>query len=274
MAWLFHCDPPASGAHNMAKDEFCLEQAARTGRPVLRLYRWERLTLSVGRAQKLERELRLEACRAAGIPLVRRITGGRAVLHGGDLTYAVAAPAHEPRFQGGIMAIYREISAVFVHFLRDLGLDPQVKCYSGRERGELASPVCFATPSAFEILVAGRKLVGSAQRLQARGFLQHGSIPLAPQADTLARVFRGADADGLRATMTDLATLRGAQPLPVAEVADRLARSFAAVMDTTLEPAPWGETEAARVRGLEAGYPYLEGGANPAAAAAPLRRET
>ncbi|NIR96673.1 MAG: hypothetical protein GWO39_00800, partial [Gammaproteobacteria bacterium] len=91
--------------------------------------------------------------------------------------------------------------------LRELGCEPEVKAYTGRQRVALADPICFATPSAFEILVGGRKLLGSAQRLLPKAFLQHGSLPLAPQWALLARLFRHADARALRDQMTDLQTV-------------------------------------------------------------------
>ncbi|MDH4246418.1 MAG: hypothetical protein OEW39_01215, partial [Deltaproteobacteria bacterium] len=129
MRWYLYLDAPGSGPHNMAKDAFFLEHAVVTGIPTLRLYQWEPMTLSVGRTQKIEREVNLDACREAGVPLVRRSTGGRAVLHGQDLTYSVTAPLVEP-FQGGIMQVYQKLSGVFVRFFQELGLEPQVQAYT------------------------------------------------------------------------------------------------------------------------------------------------
>ncbi|HEX7928077.1 MAG TPA: lipoate--protein ligase family protein, partial [bacterium] len=82
--WQLHDDGLADGRTNMAKDAVLLRRAAEHGIASLRLYGWERLTLSVGRAQKVERQVNLDACAALGIPVVRRETGGRAVLHGSD----------------------------------------------------------------------------------------------------------------------------------------------------------------------------------------------
>jgi lipoate-protein ligase A len=258
----------------MAKDQVCLERAAREGRAALRLYQWERLVLSVGRAQQVQRQIDLDACRAAGVPLVRRATGGRAVLHGSDLTYAVAAPTALPGFGGGILSVYRSLSRVFVRFLRSLALEPQVQVYAGRERAALASAICFSTPSAFEILVGGRKLVGSAQRLVPGAFLQHGSLPLAPQAALLAGLFHGTTAEAVQAQMTDLDTL-GAhlpEPLPGPEgLRERLAAAFAAELGIVLEPAAWGEAEEAAVRALLPRYAPLDTADKPPAPATPPR---
>lgn len=258
MDMTLYVDPPCSGTENMARDAWCLEQALASGRPVVRLYGWERLTLSLGRAQKLDGELNLAACQALGIPLVRRATGGRAVLHGADLTYSVSAPFAGTPFKGGIMDVYRTLSDVFLHFLRGLGLQPQVQAYSGRERVALASANCFATPSAFEILIDGRKLVGSAQRLRAAGFLQHGSIPLSPQADTLSRIYVGLTPAQAAHQMTDLGTLgvwrAGQEPALHAG----LVAAFETVLDARLLPGAWDAAAQRRVAELAVSYPLHE----------------
>ena len=264
MEWELHRDAAGSAAHNMAKDEVCLARSRRHGRPALRLYGWERFTLSVGRAQQVSRDIDLAACRAAQVPLVRRPTGGRAVLHGSDLTYAVTAPTALPGFGGGILPIYRVLSGVFGRFLAGLGHTPQVKAYTGRQRADLASAICFATPSAFEILVDGRKLVGSAQRQVAGAFLQHGSLPLAPQWGLLARLFKGASEAELREKITDLETL-GGRPVDEADLRERLLRAFAEELDVRFVPAAWDEADEAALQALLPHYAPLE-----AEAAGPL----
>ncbi len=237
MEWELHQDAAGSAAYNMAKDEVCLARSQRSGRPALRLYGWERFTLSVGRAQQVSREIDLAACRAAQVTLVRRATGGRAVLHGSDLTYAVTAPTTLPGFGGGILPIYRVLSGVFVRFLAGLGHTPQVKAYTGRQRADLASAICFATPSAFEILVDGRKLLGSAQRQVAGAFLQHGSLPLLPQWSLLARLFKGASEAALR---------------------ERLLRAFAEELGVRFVPAAWDDADEAALQALLPHYAPLE----------------
>lgn len=262
--WLIHEDEAASGAVQMARDEVALQRAARRQMPSLRLYTWERLTLSVGRGQQVERQIDLDACRRLGIPVVRRITGGRAVLHGSDLTYAVAAPLAGPQAgafaaaaRAGIPGLYRELSRVFVRFFATLGMEPQVQVYTGRQRAELASPVCFATPSAFEILLGGRKLVGSAQRLLPEAFLQHGSLPLVPQGDVLAQVFRDGAGEAMAEVMTDLTSAGVLPRLTLAEVRGRLLECFAAEFDGELAPTGWSGEEVAAVERLVPSYPDL-----------------
>ncbi len=264
-SWRLYLDGAADGRINMAKDALLLQRAVTEGRAVLRLYAWDRPTLSVGRAQKVERQVDLAACAARSIPVVRRETGGRAVLHGTDITYAIAAPLSDPRFAGGIPGIYQEISRAFLRFFDELGLGPQAKAYAGRERAETASPVCFVTPSAFEILLRGKKIVGSAQRQVPRAFLQHGSIPLEPQHTVLSGIFLGAEAGQIAAQMTDLRS-EGCYPrLNVEELRKRLVDAFAAVFGIVFEPVPWGAADAAAVAGHTAAFPWME----PTAAEAP-----
>jgi lipoate-protein ligase A len=264
--WTVHDDTPASGSLQMARDELALRLAAETGRCTLRLYTWERLTLSLGRSQTLERQIDLEACRSLDIPVVRRVTGGRAVLHGSDLTYSVAAPlGTTPSHAGplasasqqGILALYRELSQVFVDCFERLGLAPQVQGYTGRERAELASPVCFATPSAFEILLDGRKIVGSAQRQVPTAFLQHGSIPLAPQNAVLARIFRDGAGEAMGQSMTDLESAGVLSRFSLSEVRHELLDSFARTLGVKLDIQARAAEEEAEAQRLAAGYPNL-----------------
>lgn len=263
---------PAPGCVQMARDEFILQRAVRDGQPCMRLYAWDRLTLSIGRTQQAERQVDLNACRRLGIPVVRRMTGGRAVLHGTDLTYAVAAPLGGKRgpfaaaASQGISGLYRELSRAFLRFFAELGFSPRAQAYTSRQRAELASPVCFATPAAYEILLDGKKLVGSAQRLLPGGFLQHGSIPLAPQGDVLAQVFRDGSGEAMAEVMTDLTTTGVLPRLTLDEVRERLLASFAAEFGVAWMPMPWSEEDDAAVAALARGYEDLA--AEPRAAEA------
>ena len=247
----------------MAKDELCLRHAANEGDVFVRIYSWERPTLSIGRNQALAREINLPGCLAEGVEVVRRMTGGKAVLHGEDLTYSVAGPRDQPPFQGGIMTIYRSLAEVLCRFFTGLGLGPTIQPYSARERAELASSVCFSTPSAHEILVGGKKLAGSAQRLLPESFLQHGSIPLTPQYDRLERIFPGASAAELRQRMTDLGTLGIWERFSQKEVRGRLISAFQEQFGITLDTAPWSAADEREVLRLAGNYPSLELLENP-----------
>ncbi len=246
--WDLMVDSFGDPSWNMAKDAWLLERSSRTRRTVLRLYQWRGHALSLGRAQRPERDLDPAVCSAEGVPMVRRLTGGRAVLHGADLTYAICAPADQPPFQGGILHIYRQISKGLVSFLEKLGQRVEVKAYTGRERIEMISPICFSTPSAYEILVDGKKLIGSAQRLVPGTFLQHGSIPLAPQHGLLSRLFRGATPAEVAARMTDLESLGIVPDFSLGELVENFIGAFGESFGVSFSPAPWTVEDEAMVR--------------------------
>ncbi len=170
-------DEPRSGAANMAVDEAI---AMATGRgdvpPTLRFYRWQPPAVSLGRHQKMA-DVNVARISALGYDLVRRTTGGRAILHTDELTYAVAAPAEEPRMAGGVMDAYLRLSNALLTGLQALGLAAE-KAAGDVRAGPDVSAACFEVPSAYEITAAGRKLMGSAQSRRQGYVLQHGSLPL------------------------------------------------------------------------------------------------
>ena len=164
----------------MAVDLHLLQQFRPGDSPIFRLYSWERPTLSLGRNEKIDQGINLDFCREEQIPLIRRMTGGKAVLHQSDLTYSIIGELGDPQFGEGVHETYRSLAEGFLLFFEKLGLKPQlVDASSSRD---LEPHLCFTVPSLAEILVEGRKLIGSAQRIrgsasQGRFFLQHGSIP-------------------------------------------------------------------------------------------------
>ena len=166
--------PPRNAVSNMALDEAMFETAADGGGTFVRLYSWATPSVSFGRNQRAEGVYGAERCAAAGVPAVRRLTGGRALLHSREVTYSVAAPVSlAPTLRGG----YEAINDVLLAALRSLGV-PAMRA-TARER--LASPglaPCFETPTDGELVIGDRKIVGSAQHRDARAFLQHGSILL------------------------------------------------------------------------------------------------
>ena len=153
----------------MAADEALLDEAERNGTCLLRLYRWDPPTLSVGRNQSIE------GLASGAVPIVRRPTGGQAVWHEHEVTYAVAAPIAT---FGSLRSAYREIHGRLVQALRSLGVDAALASPPAVRPSERRPAACFAAPVGGEILVHGRKLVGSAQVRRRGAFLQHGSILL------------------------------------------------------------------------------------------------
>jgi lipoate-protein ligase A len=166
----------------MAVDEAILE-AARSGAvlPTLRVYSWEPACLSLGYAQHFND---VDTARLAehGWEVVRRPTGGRAILHTDELTYSVTGPQNEPRLAGSILESYRRLSQgllAALHCLKVPAEAANLLLVKSSEHGQRRpGPVCFEVPSDYEIVVAGKKLIGSAQARRQEGVLQHGSLPL------------------------------------------------------------------------------------------------
>ena len=179
-----------SGAENMAVDEALLLTMAhkQDPQPVLRFYGWSPATLSLGYAQSYHKEVDEEACLAKGVEIVRRPTGGRAVLHQYELTYSVIAPEHDPHVSGTVIESYLRISQALLKGLRALGVPAEMVACSGLN--EASSSACFDAPSWYELVVEGRKLVGSAQVRKEGMLLQHGSILLHFDADLLFRLLK------------------------------------------------------------------------------------
>jgi len=155
-----------SGVENMAADVALLNDAVRLGNASLRLYRWNPPTLSIGRNQQWDYH---------GVPTVRRPTGGQAVWHELELTYAVGAPI---ALFGSLRKAYCEIHSRLATALRSLGVDAVIATDRPTVRPSGRPAACFAAAVGGEILHRGRKLVGSAQVRRGDAFLQHGSILL------------------------------------------------------------------------------------------------
>jgi lipoate-protein ligase A len=179
--WRFVDTGARDAASNMALDEALLvRHEASATPPTLRVYGWCQPTLSLGYAQNAQQEVDLAACHAQGVAVIRRPTGGRAVLHDQEVTYSVVMPITLADAPYTITQHYRRIGMALAAALQALGLPvqlvrPQVRAASTRVR---ASPACFAALSRYELSVVGKKIVGSAQKRAQRALLQHGSIPL------------------------------------------------------------------------------------------------
>ena len=172
MRWRLLQTPPLDGPANMALDHALMARARQGGEAVLRVYEWSAPVLSLGRNQRALGIYIDEELARRGITAVRRPTGGRALLHLREITYSLTAPANagEPL---GVM--YRRMNDLLLHALSALGVSGGLARPASRSRPPTAMP-CFAEPSGGEIVVDGRKLVGSAQWRDAGTLLQHGSI--------------------------------------------------------------------------------------------------
>lgn len=244
--WRLLDSGPGSGAWNLALDD-AVFRCVREGRspPTLRLYAWSSPTLSIGYAQDLRRDVDTEACRAHGVEVLRRSTGGRAVLHDREVTYSVSVPAGTRLFGSGLETAYRAVAAALLAGLRRLGVDAAGESAGPRDpaRGT-RSPGCFAAAARHEILVGGRKLVGSAQRRVQGAFLQQGSILLESHAARLGRLLRADPSPGGEGAMVGIADLLRPCPTPRLVVAAVAAGCVAAWGVRFAVGAPSGEETA------------------------------
>jgi len=162
----------------MAVDEAILESVSRgDSKPTLRLYAWQPASLSLGYSQTFK-DVDRERLNRSGSNLVRRLTGGKAILHIDELTYSVIAPVHDALVTGTLLESYNRIAQGLLQALRILGLPAEINAIKPSMNSTSTGPVCFEVSSAYEITVNGKKLIGSAQARRKQGVLQHGSLPL------------------------------------------------------------------------------------------------
>jgi lipoate-protein ligase A len=239
----------------MAVDEAMLEHIVRAeSAPTLRLYAWQPACLSLGHAQPFA-DVDRARLQQHGWEVVRRATGGRAILHTDELTYSVTGAEREPVLAGGVLESYNRLAQALLLALKELELPVEMK--EGTAGANVApNPVCFEVPSTYEITVGGKKLIGSAQARKKGGVLQHGSLPLtgdltricqalffedeAARAATAARLLR-------RATTVESALGRALRW-------ETAAAAFAAAFETQLgirfERAELSESETRRAEEL------------------------
>jgi lipoate-protein ligase A len=238
---------PRTGAWNMALDHALLESVQAYPRAVLRLYRWRPACLSFGRNQPARGHYAESAARELDIEIVRRPTGGMAVLHDCELTYAVVAPVD---LLGGPRAAYHAINAALVAALRQLGAPAELAPEGKRSPFGSVHP-CFAEPAAGEVVADGRKLVGSAQRCEKRTLLQHGSILLDGSQDSVARI--ATQPFALQGRATTLAALLGSVP-SLDALLDAIAAGFESETGLSVATRQVAPDTARRASELEALY--------------------
>ncbi len=255
--WRLLTHPPALGAWNMAVDEAILESAGHgDSPPTLRLYAWAPACLSLGYAQNAA-DVDHAALAQAGYVLVRRPTGGRAVLHTDELTYSIIAPLKEPIVAGTILESYSRLSKALLKALELLGLPARAdKEYLDPGQAKTNGPVCFEVPSNYEITAAGKKLIGSAQARRLGGVLQHGSLPLFGDLTRITRVLcypdesaRQQAAERLLEHATTIESVLG-YSLDWDTTAHAFARAFQTTFNIELVPGELSPTEQQRAAEL------------------------
>jgi lipoate-protein ligase A len=239
----------------MALDDSILE-AVSSGEspPTLRLYAWQPPCLSIGYAQPVA-DVDRQRLQERNWDIVRRPTGGRAILHTDELTYAVVGPQDNPHLAGGVLQSYRHLSQGFVHALNLLGLEVEVQPDLPVPDELRINPVCFQVPSAYEITVQGKKLIGSAQVRRQGGILQHGSIPLRGDITLICQVLHYNDKDRsqaaklVQARATTVEALLGSS-VSWHQVAEAVVQGFKEALGLDLEMGTLTEAEQARSMAL------------------------
>lgn len=228
-----------TGAMNMALDEALLRSVANgQSTPILRFYRWAPATVTLGYAQSVHKDLDLDVCKEAGLDVVRRSTGGRAVLHDHEVTYSVIAPLNSGVFGNSVLDCYRVISEVLLKTLLQLGLPAQL--VPGRPRGghkNATRAVCFSAPSQYELVVEGRKVAGSSQKRHGQAFLQHGSIPLEMDLDLLGEALKANEDKATAGSLESVGWLNrwSENKLTIDAVETALAQAFSEHLQITWE---------------------------------------
>ncbi len=256
--WRVIADAPRGGAANMARDEAILD-AVQDGRapPTLRFFRWSPRCLSLGAFQRASDEVDESVCDREGVEIVRRPTGGRAILHHCELTYSLSAPVSVLGSGPSVLASYQRISTALIAGLRTLGV-PAILAPRRSDPIRLPehSPACFDAPSDYEILVGERKLIGSAQMRRGNHLLQHGSLLIRFAPDPLLAllrldvVARRRWREQMQAGVTDLEREVGS--IDLAALRGALIEGFARIFRTRFEPGALSPAEEQRAGQLEA----------------------
>jgi lipoate-protein ligase A len=253
--WRLIITPAARGAWNMAVDEAVLEHIGKgKSPPTLRLYAWDPACLSLGHAQPIA-DVDRASLGARGWEVVRRATGGRAILHTDELTYSVTGSAEDPVLTGGVLESYNRLAQALLLAVKNLGLSVEMK--EGKANAHTTpNPVCFEVPSTYEITVDGKKLIGSAQARKKEGVLQHGSLPLTGDLTRIcqALVFESesARANAAQRLLTRATTVESALGGAVTwdEAAEAFIRAFESQLGLCLERGDLSESESRRAEEL------------------------
>jgi len=270
-AWRFIDSGSMGGADNMALDEAMLEaHAAGEIPPTLRVYRWRPPAVSLGRFQEVESSVDVSACRRLGVEVVRRPTGGRAILHTEDeVTFSLVVSAARLGATG-VMGAYRALAPGIIHALRLLGLEARLVERTGpaSSPAPVQDPACFAAKARCDLAVGAAKLIGSAQ-VQRRGFLlQQNSLPLRIDLKQWRQVFRREESPPEAVGLYEAARRR----IPYGEIAECLRLGFSHSLGVSLADCSPSEAEVGRVGDLMAKATVVGRGAPAQAAQAPAHR--
>jgi lipoyl(octanoyl) transferase len=201
-AWRLIIDGPSEAAWNMAVDETLFRTFRAGANPALRFYSWDRPSITLGRFQKVEGAIDISFCESHYIPIVRRPTGGRAVLHGTDLTFSLV----KGNDGDSVRESYTDLSLALSLALRSLGVPVETISRTSNRREMRSISDCFQLKAEFELSLDGRKVLGSAQMRTSEGILQQNSLVLwASPADNHNAFVGGCPNEGVPRSVGDYA---------------------------------------------------------------------
>ncbi len=246
--WRFIDTGPCRAAYNMALDEAIAREVRKDNAPpTLRLYGWDMPSVSFGCFQKIS-EVDLDYCKGNNIPIIRRPTGGRAILHNHELTYSFSVKTAQEPFSKGLLDSYRKISKALSLSLSRVGFSPESKLI--RETRHSKSPLCFQSISYSEISIDRRKVIGSAQKRWPDGLLQQGSIPYTIEESEMQKIFKLESPQGIREAMVGLKDVF--PDLNPDTLKEAIKSSFEETFNVRLIPSPLSRKEVLLAQELEA----------------------
>ncbi|MDH7512242.1 MAG: lipoate--protein ligase family protein [Clostridiales bacterium] len=238
---------PLPGALNMAVDEYLFLSLGSEPQTHVRFYQWERPTVSVGYSQVADKVINLDSCRKQGIDIVRRMTGGKLVLHHREVTYSISSSDSEV-FSSTLAGSYRLISHALISGLKEMGLQARLAGPAPSFYGEGNFP-CFSYPARDEVEIDGKKIIGSAQKRVGQKFLQHGSILLENEEELLRQVLAPRERIG-RLRMVSLSEALG-RPVSFDWAVERLKRGIANYFGITFMPKTFAPEEMGIIEDIE-----------------------
>jgi lipoate-protein ligase A len=254
-AWRFIDTGLCGAAYNMALDEAIATSVRRDySPPTLRFYGWDEPSVTIGCFQKIG-DINIEYFTGKRFPIIRRPTGGRAILHNHELTYSFSVKTKSGPFSKGLFDSYKKISTALCSALSIIGLTPRLRLQKEARPLQIAghrtrSPLCFQSTSYGEITINNKKVVGSAQKRWVDGLLQQGSIPFTINMNEIVKVFRLEYAYAINETLTGLKVIF--PKLNPDNLKNAIRTSFEELFDTSLIPSPPFREEVSIAQELEA----------------------
>ena len=228
MLWRLIDDKPHNAFFNMAIDE-AISEAVREklSPPTLRLYQWVKPSITIGYFQTIS-DINLEYCKKKSYPIVRRLTGGMAILHDSELTYSFSSRNDTEPFRNSLIENYLSVSSALASALTLTNIDAQITLIKNRRE---RNPFCFKISTYGEITVNGKKIIGSAQKRYKNGFLQQGSIMVDFDAEELERILNNynppSPTGGMRGFSDEIGTIKKYAPaVSIEELRKALKKAF------------------------------------------------